>query len=431
MKVALVAVGSRGDVEPYIALGQRLKQRGHSVRVAALALFEQDVVDAGLEFHSLGSLPERFKSRSGSDGARSRRDASTLFRGVAGRVLFWAFFPGMLRPALDRFISACEGADAVIFTRLALPVPHVAERLGIPCFAGFPVPHTPTRAFENPLYVRAKGSGPLRTRATYAIEWGLTHQLSYGVLARFRRDRLGLPALSRGALREHMAKTVRGTLYAYSEAVVPRPDDWAESVKVTGYWSRPPPESFQPPADVERFLNEGDPPVAVGFGSMKASAPEALAALLAEAFAKVGRRAIWQSGWSGLRPSPHSRNRILVTGELPHGWLFPRVAAVIHHGGAGTTGAALRAKMPAIIVPHAFDQAFWGRRVAALGCGPPSIDIKDLTASGLANALQLALEDDRVHAALARIGDCLRAEDGPTRAAEQFERWTARARANA
>ena len=431
MKLALVAVGSRGDVEPYIALGRRLLQRGHSVRVAAPALFEQDVADAGLEFHSLGALPERFKPRDGGDGARTQRDASTLFRGVAGRVLFWAFFPGMLRPVLDRFISACEGADAVLFTRLALPVPHVAERLGIPCFAGFPVPHTPTRAFENPLYVRAKASGPLRTRATYAIEWGLTHQLSYGVLARFRRDRLGLPALSRGALKEHMAQTVQGTLYAYSEAVVPRPDDWPESVQVTGYWSRPPPESFQPPADVERFLMEGDPPVAVGFGSMKASDLKTLGALLAEALAKVGRRAIWQSGWSDLRSSSHGRGRILVTRELPHGWLFPQVAAVIHHGGAGTTGAALRAKVPSIIVPHAFDQRFWGRRVSALGCGPPAIDIKDLTASGLASALQLALEDDRMHAALARLGDCLHAEDGPTRAAEQLEQWMERARANA
>jgi sterol 3beta-glucosyltransferase len=226
-----------------------------------------------------------------------------------------------------------------------------------------------------------------------------------------------------------MAQTVQGTLYAYSEAVVPRPDDWPASVQVTGYWSRPPPASFQAPANVERFLNEGDPPVAIGFGSMKASDPRKLGALLAEALAKVGRRAIWQSGWGELQSS-HSGDRILVTGELPHGWLFPRVAAVIHHGGAGTTGAALRAKVPSIIVPHAYDQRFWGRRVSALGCGPSPIDINDLSTSSLASALQLALDDDRMHAALARIGDSLHAEDGPTRAAELLEQWVERARAN-
>ena len=427
MKLALVTVGSRGDVEPYIALGQRLQHRGHSVRMAALALFEQDVAGAGLEFHSLGALPERFKPRSGGDRTRSRRDASTLFRGVSGRALFWAFFPGMLGPALDRFISACEGADAVLYTRLALPAPHVAERLGIPCFAGFPVPHTPTRAFEDPLYVRAAASGPLRTRATYAVEWELTHQLSYGLLARFRRDRLGLPAVPRRALREHMTRAIQGTLYSYSETVLPRPDDWPERVQVTGYWSRPPPSSFEPPADVVRFLERGDPPVSVGFGSMKSRDPEKLAVLLREVLAQVGRRAIWQSGWN-LPAFSHDSDRILVTGDLPHGWLFPRVAAVVHHGGAGTTGAALRAKVPSIIVPHAFDQRFWGRRVLALGCGPPPINVECLSAIGLASALRVALVDDRMRSALARIGDCLQAEDGPGRAADQLEQWIRDAR---
>ena len=104
---------------------------------------------------------------------------------------------------------------------------------------------------------------------------------------------------------------------------------------------------------------------------------------------------------------------------------------MIHHGGAGTTGAALRAKVPSIIVPHAFDQRFWGRRVSALGCGPPPIDVEGLTASGLASALQMAIEDDRMRSALARVGDCLQAEDGPARAAEQLEPWIQRARGRA
>ncbi len=174
--------------------------------------------------------------------------------------------------------------------------------------------------------------------------------------------------------------------------------------------------------------NAATRPVAVGFGSMKSSDPEKLAALLREALAQVGRRAIWQSGWNDLRSVSHDSDRILVTGDLPHGWLLPRVAAVVHHGGAGTTGAALRAKVPSIIVPHAFDQRFWGRRVSALGCGPPPIDVECLSASGLASALRVALVDDRMRSALARIGDCLQAEDGPGRAAEQLEQWIRGAR---
>jgi sterol 3beta-glucosyltransferase len=423
MKVALIAVGSRGDVEPYIALGQRLVARGHAVRLAALGLFEQAVAEAGLTFHSLGALPERFQPRARS-GGRPRRDASTLFRGVAGRALFWTFFPGMLRASLDRFISACEGMDAVVFTRLALPAPHVAERLGIPCFAGFPVPHTPTTAFENPLYVRrGRPSGPWRNRATYAIEWALTHQLSHRLLMRFRQERLGLPGVRRRALQEHMARLVRGTLYAYSEAVVPRPADWPADVQVTGYWSRPLPRSFVPPAAVEEFLDSGAAPVCVGFGSMKASDPQKMGATIAEALAAVGLRAIVQPGWSHLDLPAEDRGRVLVTGDVPHAWLLPRVAAVLHHGGAGTTGAALTAGVPSVIVPHAFDQQFWGRRVAALGCGPAPIDQRDLSGGALAGALRAAVAPDGVRAAAARLGERLGAEDGTGRAAELLERW--------
>jgi sterol 3beta-glucosyltransferase len=424
MKVALVAVGSRGDVEPYVALGQRLVARGHSVRVAALGSFGEVVAGAGLAFHSLGELPRRFEPRAAPDS----RDASTLFRGVAGRALFWAFFAGVLRRAsLDRFVSACEGMDAVLFTRLALPVPHVAERLGIPCFAGYPVPHTPTAAFENPLYVLADRAGrpssPRRNRATYAIEWGLTHQLSYRVLMRFRRERLGLESVPRCALKRHMERIVRGTLYAYSESVLPRPADWPAHVQVTGYWTRELPDDFVPPADVQAFLDCGPPPACVGFGSMKSSDPRRMGAAIGAALAAVGLRAIVQSGWSRLDLSGIDGDRVLVTGEVPHAWLLPRAAVAIHHGGAGTTAAALAAGLPSVIVPHAFDQRFWGRRIAALGCGPEPIDHRDLSADALATALRSALAPEGARGAAARLGERLRAEDGTGRAAELLERW--------
>lgn len=425
MRFALIAVGSRGDVEPYIALGQRLVQRGHAVRLAAMALFEKEVVDAGLAFHSLGALPERFKPRTDStDPARPHRDASTRFRGTVGRVLFWCFFPGMLASGLDRFLAACEGADAIVFTRLALPVPHIAEHLGIPCFAGFPVPHTPTAAFVDPLYCRPVPSGPLRTRASYALEWNLTHQLSHRVLSRFRQDRLGLPRLGRLALHAHRERLVRGTLHSYSEAVLPRPRDWPEDVLVTGYWFRELPDSFRPPPEVARFLECGEPPLCVGFGSMKPSEPRKLSQIIIQAAAALGRRVIWQSGWAGLRASELASDRVLLTGELPHGWLFSRACCVVHHGGAGTTGAALRAGVPSIVLPHAFDQPFWGQRLAALHCAPPPIHVDELSVEKLVEALRCVLFDAQMRERAADLGNRLRAEDGPGRAVAQLEEWT-------
>jgi UDP:flavonoid glycosyltransferase YjiC (YdhE family) len=239
---------------------------------------------------------------------------------------------------------------------------------------------------------------------------------------RFRRERLGLSSVSRGALGRHMAKIVRGTLYAYSESVLPRPADWPERVQVTGYWMRVPPSTFVPPADVQVFLERGEPPVYVGFGSMKSSDPPRMRAAIGAALAAVGRRAIVQPGFGGLDLSGIDGNRVLATGEVAHDWLLPRVAAAIHHGGAGTTGAALTAGVPSVIVPHAFDQRFWGSRIAALGCGPEPIDHRSLSADAMANALRAALAPNP-RAAAARLGEHLRTEDGTGRAAELLERW--------
>jgi sterol 3beta-glucosyltransferase len=162
---------------------------------------------------------------------------------------------------------------------------------------------------------------------------------------------------------------------------------------------------------------------------MKTTDPSRLGALVADALSRVGRRGIWQSGWGDIRlDGPRELNsapnpRIFVTGELPHQWLFGRVAAVVHHGGAGTTAATLQAGVPSVVVPHAFDQPFWGRRIESLGCGPAPIDFRDLTSGRLAAALRAALEDDRIRASAAQLGETVRGEDGTGRAVECLERW--------
>jgi sterol 3beta-glucosyltransferase len=220
-----------------------------------------------------------------------------------------------------------------------------------------------------------------------------------------------------------MARIVKGTLYAYSESVLPRPSDWPEHVQVTGYWTREPTRAFVPPADVQAFLDRGEPPVYVGFGSMKSSDPQRLRATVGAALAAVGMRAIVQPGFGGLDLSGIDGDRVLVTGDVAHAWLLPRMAAAIHHGGAGTTGAALTAGLPSVIVPHAFDQRFWGGRIAALGCGPEPIDHRNLSSEVLAMSLRAALAPAGPRAAAARLGERLRSEDGTGRAAELLERW--------
>ena len=170
------------------------------------------------------------------------------------------------------------------------------------------------------------------------------------------------------------AEPVRGQpiLYGYSPAVIPPPADWGADIHVTGYWFLDPAEDWTPDAALTDFLAAGPPPVYVGFGSMSSRNPEATANLILDALARTGQRGIIHAGWGGLQRTDLPASVMMVDG-VPFAWLFPRVAAVVHHGGAGTTSAGLRAGVPSVVVPFFGDQPFWAQRVADLGVGPAPI----------------------------------------------------------
>jgi sterol 3beta-glucosyltransferase len=177
------------------------------------------------------------------------------------------------------------------------------------------------------------------------------------------------------------------TLMGYSPHVVPHPADWPAHFHTTGYWFLDEEERWQPPAGLVDFLAAGEPPVSIGFGSMTGRDPRRLTEIVAGAVAQSGLRAVLLSGWAGLGELALPDTIYCLPGA-PHSWLFPRVAAVVHHGGAGTTAAGLRAGVPSLIIPHFADQPFWGRRVHALGAGPQPIPRPKLTVDNLAAALR-------------------------------------------
>jgi UDP:flavonoid glycosyltransferase YjiC (YdhE family) len=228
----------------------------------------------------------------------------------------------------------------------------------------------------------------------------------------WRRDVLGMPPARGEELLNGRPVT---TLYAYSEAVVPRPDDWDESSVVTGYWFLDAPAGWQPDPALVSFIENGPPPVYVGFGSMSMFGAAATTDAILEAITLAGQRAVLTNGESMLAADPLP-GEVFVAGAVPHDWLFPRMAAVVHHGGAGTTGAALRAGKPTVICPFVGDQAFWGRRVAALGVGPSPVPFRKLTAGLLAGAIQRAVTDVEMQRQAASLGETIRAEDGIGRA---------------
>ncbi len=238
-----------------------------------------------------------------------------------------------------------------------------------------------------------------------------------------RRDLLGLPAAPlRGPFNADCLQQTP-VLYGYSPAVFPKPPDWDADTHVTGYWFLDPAEDWSPPAALIEFLQAGPLPVYVGFGSMSSRRPEQTADLVLQALAQARQRAIILAGWGGLQMA-ELPDSVLMVDSVPFSWLFPRVAAVIHHGGAGTTSAGLRAGVPSIVVPFFGDQPFWGRRVAELGVGPAPIPRRRLTAERLTGALQQAVTDQAMRQRAADLGATLQAEDGVGCAVEiirQFE----------
>jgi len=224
----------------------------------------------------------------------------------------------------------------------------------------------------------------------------------------FRRS-LGLPTYSAARFYRDLRSTPM--LSAYSPEIVPHPADWPDSLHVTGYFYLDTQAGWQPSPELMAFLEAGDPPVYIGFGSMAGQEPEKLAGLILEALAKSGQRGLLLTGWGGLRTETTPDN-VFVVGSAPHSWLFPRMAAVVHHGGAGTTAEGLRAGVPEVIVPFIFDQPFWGARLKALGLGPDPIPQKNLTAGRLAEAIGIAVADRGMKQRASSIGAAIRAENG-------------------
>jgi UDP:flavonoid glycosyltransferase YjiC (YdhE family) len=222
----------------------------------------------------------------------------------------------------------------------------------------------------------------------------------------------------------HFYRTLRSTpmISAYSPSIISHPADWPRSVHVTGTFYLDTGAGWQPPPELVAFLEAGDPPVYIGFGSMAGRDPEGLARLSLEALTQSGQRGLLLTGWGGLR-AEWVPDDVFVLDAAPHSWLFPRMAAAVHHGGAGTTAETLRAGVPTVIVPFILDQFFWGARVKALGVGPDPIPRTKMTADRLAQAIRAAVTDPEMRRRARACGEAVRAQDGVGEAVQIVQRY--------
>lgn len=413
MRISLGALGTRGDVEPAIALSKGLQAAGHEVLVVAGSNFEGWVRAHGLAFTPTLDMETLMKSPNGIAWAAEPNQFRQL--GYM-RVLLDEFGDQMAEP----LIAASEGADLLLGGFVAEPyVQTLSERFRVPQINIPLQPYRATRSGPASLVSFFKRSdSPLN----YLAGW-LSEGLIWGVAAESvnrLRARLGLPPHNGRSYRRaaHQIPIV----YGFSRHVVPPGTDWGAHQQVGGYWFLDEHPDWTPPGPLVEFLNAGDPPVYIGFGSMTHSDPRATFDLIVEALTLTGQRAIVLRGWAGLDAEDAPDNVYLIDGA-PHRWLFEQVAGVVHHGGAGTTAASLRAGRPTQIIPHMADQPYWGDRVAQIGVGPKALPLSKLTAAKLARGIRRLMDDESMRARAARLGEQIRAEDGVANSVRIIERY--------
>ncbi|MBK8988154.1 MAG: glycosyltransferase family 1 protein [Chloroflexi bacterium] len=409
MKILILTIGSRGDVQPYVALGRGLQQAGHTVAICTGDLFKEMVTAHGLAFWPMDDEMIRLSASP---------EARQMIEGGGNPLKAINLVKPMIRRMMADIWQAAQSVqpDLIIYHPKTMGGYHVAEALNVPVILSLVLPmYSPTREFALPL--TAANLGGFLNRQTYRMVPLISAPYS-SVVNDFRQE-LGLKPCGK-MLDETKLPDGRSTpvMYGYSSHIVPRPADWPPTTTVTGYWFLPPDESWQPPADLTAFLQAGPPPVYIGFGSMAGTQPERLADMAVQALQQSGQRGILATGWGGLKPGDLP-DTILKLESAPHDWLFERVTAVVHHGGSGTTAAGLRAGQPSLICPFIADQPFWGERVHQLGAGPKPIRQKQLTAEKLAAAIQQMVADGVMRQRATAVGRALHAEDGIANA-EQF-----------
>jgi sterol 3beta-glucosyltransferase len=391
----VLCAGSTGDVEPFVALSPRLAERGHEVTLAADSAFQPLAPNDGVEYVPIRADFQSLLPTPGGKRLSVRDDVFPVIRGMLQDS--WAVAEER-RPEIVVAHEKTQGA------------PHIAEKLGIPHIQSLTVPMlTPTREFPLPAMIRRNLGGWLN-RASYRLV-GMLSRPYAGLIRSWRADSLGIPA--RGKPPEPAR-----TLYSYSPSLVPTPADWPPEAVATGYWLREGDESVDP--ELERFVAADQPVVYVGFGSSWGPDPARLGEEVAHAVRDVGTRAVVATGWGAVSDVPGSAE-VMVVERAPHRWLFPRVAAVVHHGGAGTTAAGLVAGRPTVICPFQGDQHFWGAAVYRAGAGPKPLPAKKLTRERLAAAIRTAIDDPSVRGRATELSHRIAAEDGAGRASDEIE----------
>ncbi|KAK3939702.1 glycosyltransferase family 28 domain-containing protein [Diplogelasinospora grovesii] len=453
LNVVIQIVGSRGDVQPFVALGQVLRDTyGHRVRIATHATFQKFVEENGLEFFSIGGDPAELMAfmvknpglMPGLDALKSgeiKKRRQGIEEIVAGCWRSCIEAGNGLGPPLpqhrpeepvdERFVLPGDPADRPFIADAIIANPpsfahiHIAEKLGIPLHIMFTMPWSPTRAFPHPLAnIESTNTDVVMTNyVSYAMVEMMTWQGLGDVINRFRTKILDLEPLSLIWAPGLLNRLRVPTTYCWSSALIPKPADWATEITISGFFFLNLASSYTPEPDLAAFLAAGPPPVYIGFGSIVVDNPNALTRMIFDAVSATGVRALVSKGWGGLgADSVGIPEGVFMLGNCPHDWLFQHVSAVVHHGGAGTSAAGIKAGKPTVVVPFFGDQPFWGSMINRAGAGPAPIPYKRLTAGNLAAAIQECLKPE-TQVRAQELGAKIREEKGADVGGKSFHEF--------
>ena len=403
MRIVIIAPGSRGDVQPYIALGKGLQNAGHYIRLVSHSNFEALVTSYGLEFWSFGNdvkdAVENSEMRELTEKGNFLLLMAKMAKEAEREALHFA----------EGGLLAAQGMDVVLAGIGGLFIgTAIAEKLNIPLVQAYVFPFTPTKNFSSVLTPKLP---TFLNRLSHHLARQLMWQGFRSADTIARKQVLHIPAASLLGPYDSKSTHHMPVLYGFSPSVIPAPSDWNGNTLITGYWFADETDDWQPPTALLDFLQSGSPPVYIGFGSMSNQNPEQTADLVIQALALANQRGVLLSGWSGLQKN-NIPDSIFMIDSIPHSWLFPRMSAVIHHGGASTTAAGLRAGVPSVVIPFFGDQPFWGQRIADLGVGTKPIPRKKLTVERLANAIREVITNQEMRHSAEKLGKQIQAENG-------------------
>ncbi len=426
MRVLLATLGSRGDVEPFLALALALQAAGHEPTLCASRRFQAWIAGWGVAYEPMDDgfveLLESLEGRAGLERAASPLGMLRTVVKLAPRVK-------SLQVQVQRDLWAAAQAcrpQAMVFHAKLGGAPDIAEKLAIPAALLLLVPALqPTAEFACPVFPRwlRQAGGPRMRLAGYRLVQGISRRLAGPATAWRREQGWGHRPGQLDLLHDAQGRQWP-VLHAHSPSLLPRPHDWPTHALVTGFLRLPAQPGWKPADGFQAFLDAGPPPVYIGFGSMAGRDPHRRAQQVVEGLRLAGLRGVLGRGWGGLLPQQSSSD-VFVLNDAPHDWVFPRMAAVVHHGGAGTTAAGLLAGKPSLICPFFGDQPFWGDLVHQKGLGPAPIPQSRFDALALASALRRMVDDRGMQEASWEMARRIATEDGGVSAVGELTRlWT-------